>query len=177
MREVSLVSEDDSTNATHTNIAEPVVNAKPFAARSNATLVSAASLRLMSDPQPMRVGERRQLKLLLKTDAPLGLVALSLRLDPRVLAVRSVSGGTLYAPTEARLTHTFTTEGLLLVSVAPNSGAEAISGAGVLIVVEVEAVADGAGDLSFGAEDVHLVATDGRKIILKVLTDQVAVGR
>jgi general secretion pathway protein D len=177
MRDVSLVSEDDSTSATPTSIVEPVVNAKPFAARSNATTVSAASLRLMADPQPMRVGERRQLKLLLKTDAPLGLVALSLRLDPRVLTVRSVSGGTLYAPTEARLTHTFTTEGLLLVSVAPNSGAEAISGAGVLIVVEVEAVADGAGDLNFGADDVHLVATDGRKIILKVMTDQVAVGR
>jgi hypothetical protein len=145
--------------------------------RSSSAAVSAASLRLLSDQQPMRVGERRQLKLLLKTDAPLGLVALSLRLDPRVLSVRSVSNGTLYAPAEAHLTHTFTTEGLLLVSVAPNTGAEAISGAGVLIVVEIEALADGAGELSFGADDVHLVATDGRKILLKVMTDQVAVGR
>ncbi|HYH84162.1 MAG TPA: secretin N-terminal domain-containing protein, partial [Pyrinomonadaceae bacterium] len=176
-REVSLVSEDDSTSATPTNVSEPVVNSRPTAARSNVTALSAASLRLMSDPQPMRVGERRQLKLLLKTDAPLGLVALSLHLDPRVLSVRSVTGGTLYAPTEARLAHTFTTEGLLLVSVAPNTGAAAISGAGVLLIVEVEAVADGAGDLSFGADDVHLVATDGRKILLKVITDQIAVGR
>lgn len=176
-REVSLVSEDNSTSVTPTSVDETVAKRRPIAGRSNATAVSAASLRLMSDPQAMRVGERRQLKLLLKTDAPLGLVALSLRLDPRVLAVRSVTGGTLYAPTEARLTHTFTNEGLLLVSVATNSGAAAISGAGVLIVVEVEAVADGAGDLSFSADDVHLVATDGRKILLKVITDQIAVGR
>jgi general secretion pathway protein D len=176
-RKVSPVSEDNSASATDASASKTVASDRPTAVRSNATTVSAASLRLMSDPQAMRVGERRQLKLLLKTDASLGLVALSLRLDPRVLVVRSVSGGTLYAPTEARLTHTFTTEGLLLVSVAPNSVATAISGAGVLLVVEVEAVADGAGDLSFGEDDVHLVATDGRKIILKVMTDQVAVGR
>ncbi|MBC7931776.1 MAG: hypothetical protein H7Z38_14550 [Rubrivivax sp.] len=176
-RETSLVSEDDSTSAMPASVSEPVAKGRLNVGRSNATAVSAASLKLMSDPQPMRVGERRQLKLLLKTDAPLGLIALSLRLDPRVLSVRSVSGGTLYAPTEARLTHTFTTEGLLLISVAPNPGTVAISGAGVLLVVEVEAVADGVGELSFGADDVHLVAMDGRKILLKVTADQIAVGR
>jgi hypothetical protein len=123
----------------------------------------------------MRVGERRQLKVLLKTDAPLGLLALTFRLDPRVLAVRSVGAGTLSAPANARITHTVTPEGLLLVTVAPNDAASSISGAGVLLVFDIEALASGPEPLRFDADDVHLVATDGRKIFLKVMADQVSV--
>ena len=178
----SLFSFEQASRANaQTRAREVSVNeARPSSAlsmKASVTAVSAASFRLMSDPQPMYVGERRQLRLLLKTDAPLGLVALTLRLDPRVLSVRSVSGGTLFTQADARLTQTFTPEGLLLVSVAPSTGQATISGAGVLLVVEVEALANGAEPLKFGEDDVHLVATDGRKVILKVLTDQVSVGR
>jgi general secretion pathway protein D len=153
------------------------VNAATTSLKTNTPPASAALFKLASDPKPMYVGERRQLKLLLKTDAPLGLVALTLRLDPRVLSVHSVSGGTLYTGTDARLTHTFTPEGLLLVSLAPSNGTTAISGAGVLLIVEVEALANGVDALSFSADDVHLVATDGRKVLLRAMTDQISVGR
>jgi general secretion pathway protein D len=145
--------------------------------RSGANATSAAALRLMSDSQPMRVGERRRLKLLLKTDAPLGLVALTLRLDPRVLALRSVSAGTLLAPGDAHVTHTLTPEGLLLVTVTPDTAAAAISGAGVLLTFEVEALGEGSGPLRFDADDVRLMATDGRKVLLRVMNDQLSVGR
>jgi hypothetical protein len=117
------------------------------------------------------------LKLLLKTDAPLGLVALTLRLDPRVLALRSVSAGTLLAPGDAHVTHTLTPEGLLLVTVTPDTAATAISGAGVLLTFEVEALGEGSGPLRFDANDVRLMATDGRKVLLRVMNDQLSVGR
>lgn len=149
------------------------VTEKPLTDRAAAGAVSAAALRLVSEPQAMRVGERRQLKLLLKTDAPVGLLALSVRLDPRLLVVRSVGAGTLSEPTGARVTHTVTPEGLLLVTVAP--AGSAVSGAGVLLVFDVEALAPGADPLRFDADDVHLVATDGRKVLVKVMTDQVSV--
>ena len=150
-----------------------VITEKPLTDRASATASSAAALRLMSDPRPLRVGERRQLKVLLKTDAPLGLLALSFRLDPRVLAVRSVGGGTLSSADGPRVTHTLTHEGLLLVTVAPP--AAPLSGAGVLLAFEVEALAAGAEPLRFDADDVHLVATDGRKVLVKVMTDQLSV--
>jgi general secretion pathway protein D len=145
--------------------------------KSNLNATSAAALRLMSGAQPMRVGERRRLKLLLKTDAPLGLVALTLRVDPRVLALRSVSAGPMLAPGEAHVTHTLTPEGLLLVTVTPGTDASPVSGAGVLLVFEVEALADGVDPLRFEADDVRLLATDGRKVFLRVMTDQLSVGR
>jgi hypothetical protein len=153
-----------------------VITEKPLTDRAAATASSAASLRLMSEPRPLRVGERRQLKVLLKTDAPLGLLALTLRLDPRVLAVRSVGAGTLSAPEDARMTHTVTPEGLLLVTVAPSRPASPLSGAGVLLVFDVEALSAGAVALRFDADDVYLMATDGRKVLVKVMTDQVSVG-
>jgi hypothetical protein len=153
-----------------------VITEKPLTDRAAASASSAASLRLMSDPRPLRVGERRQLKVLLKTDAPLGLLALTFRLDPRVLAVRSVAAGTLSAPGDARLSHTVTPEGLLLVTVAPGRPASPLSGAGVLLVFDVEALSAGAAPLRFDADDVYLVATDGRKVLVKVMTDQLSVG-
>ncbi|HEX8290262.1 MAG TPA: secretin N-terminal domain-containing protein [Pyrinomonadaceae bacterium] len=150
-----------------------VITEKPLTDHAAATATSAAALRLMSEPSPLRVGERRQLKVLLKTDAPLGLLALSFRLDPRVLALRAVGAGTLSSPDGARVTHTLTPEGLLLVTVAPPNSP--LSGAGVLLTFEVEALASGAEPLRFDADDVHLVATDGRKVLVKVMTDQVSV--
>jgi len=152
-----------------------VITEKAATDRANATAVSAASLRLLNEPRPFRVGERRQLKVLLKTDAPLGLLALTFRLDPRVLAVRAVAAGSLSAPADARVTHSTTPEGLLLVTVAPHRLAEALSGAGVLFTFDVEALAAGAEPLRFDADDVHLVATDGRKVLVKVMTDQLSV--
>jgi hypothetical protein len=125
------------------------------------------------------VGERRQLKLVLKTDAPLGMIASSLRFDPRVIAVRAVSHGNIFADPKAlpNVTYSVSTEGVLIFSVAPPAGRKAFTGAGVLLNIEVEAVAPGACDISFGAEDVHLMATDGRKILLRVLPGAVAVAQ
>jgi hypothetical protein len=169
------VHSTSATDSLQAGVPVSYITEKPTTDRAGATAVSAAALRLMSEPSAMRVGERRQLKVLLKTDAPLGLVALTFRLDPRLLAVRSVGAGTLSGPADARFTHTVTREGLLLVTVAPNASAQAISGAGVLLVFEVEALATGTEPLRFDADDVHLIATDGRKILLKVMTDQVSV--
>jgi hypothetical protein len=150
-----------------------IITEKPQTDRAAASATSAAALRLMSEPSPLRVGERRQLKLLLKTDAPLGLLALSFRLDPRVLSLRAVGAGTLSTPDGARVTHTLMPEGLLLVTVAPPTSP--LSGAGVLLTFEVEALSAGAEPLRFDANDVHLVATDGRKVLVKVMTDQISV--
>jgi general secretion pathway protein D len=166
----------DASLTAEAPAAVSVITEKPLTDRAAASASSAASLRLMSEPRPLRVGERRQLKVLLKTDAPLGLLALTFRLDPRVLAVRSVAAGQLAAPGDARVTHTVTPEGLLLVTVAPGQTSSPLSGAGVLLVFDVEALSAGDAPLRFDADDVHVVATDGRKVLVKVMTDQFSVG-
>ncbi|HEV2864734.1 MAG TPA: secretin N-terminal domain-containing protein [Pyrinomonadaceae bacterium] len=138
---------------------------------------SAASFRLVSDSQPMRVGDKRQLKLLLKTDAPLGLVAATLRFDPRVISVISVNPGGIFPVASASCRASVTPEGLVLVSFTPAAGVSELSGAGVLLVVEVQALAEGDDAFKLDADELHVLAADGRKVLLKTTGDRVAVVR
>jgi general secretion pathway protein D len=138
---------------------------------------SAAALRLSAESPAMQVGERRRLRVLLKTDAPLGLIAATLRLDPRLVVVRAIGRGTLFTETSATFTQTLTPDGLLLVTVTPTAGSPAVTGAGTLFYVEVEALAAGVSPITLAANDIHLVATDGRKIALRALSDELTVTR
>jgi len=153
------------------------VSEKSLGGQNGGAAKSAAALRLSAESPAMRVGERRRLRVLLKTDAPLGLVAATLRLDPRLVVVRSIGRGTLFTETSATFTQTLTPDGLLLVTVTPTAGSAALSGAGTLFYVEVEALADGTSPVTLAAGDVHLVATDGRRIALRVMSDEFAVTR
>ncbi len=136
---------------------------------------SAAALRLLAEEGSVRIGDRRRLKLLLKTDAPLGLLAVSMRFDPTRMAVRSVSRGDLAGPSAAAFTHSATPDGHLLVSVSATDAAAPLTGVGVLFVVEVEALAAGAAPYALTADDVHVIAADGRKVFLRVMSDELRV--
>jgi hypothetical protein len=114
----------------------------------------------------MKVGERRRVMVFLKTDAPVGLATATLRFDPKALAVRSVSQGMLTGERSAApsLTQSVDPSGVLLLSIAPAAGAPPLTGEGLLVIVEVEALAAGEAALSFDADKVHLFATDGRAV-------------
>lgn len=134
---------------------------------------------LLPKLQEMKVGERRRLSLLLKTDAPLGLAALTFRFDPKALRISGVSAGNLLAAdaqgAQPILTQSIDANGLLLVSVAPPAGAQPLTGAGVLIFIDVEAVATGESSFSFDKNNVHLVAVDGRSVALDLSEVKVVV--
>ena len=46
----------------------------------------------------------------------------------------------------------------------PAPGAQPLTGEGLLLVIEVEALAQGDASLQFDADKVHLIATDGRTV-------------
>lgn len=140
--------------------------ATPSAANATSTPASVAELRLLSQPQVMRIGEKRSLIVALKTDAPLSMAVAKLRFNPHVVAVRSVAKGNLFASTknEPMITHAVDQKGGLLLSIAPGMGGAPMSGAGVLCIIEVEAVGVGESELSFSTDNVHFVASDGRNI-------------
>ena len=144
------------------NSAAPARVAVATPAVSTVPAESTAELTLMTDNQELKVGERRRVMVFMKTDAPLGLATATLRFDPKALAVRSVTqGGLSGAPV---LTQSVDPSGVLVISVTPAAGAAALTGEGLLLVVEIEGLAPGETGLQFDADKVHLVATDGRSV-------------
>ncbi len=138
---------------------------------------SAAELRLIPEQQSMRVGDKRLLKLVLKTDAPLGLLAAKIHFDPRIIAVNTVKPGNLFAGMNGSpsITPNVDAEGLLLLAVTPPGGEASITGAGVLLLIEVEAIARGTSSFHFDETDVHLITSDGRNITVKATHGQITV--
>jgi hypothetical protein len=121
---------------------------------------------LISNQQEMRVGERQRLMVLIRTAGPLNLAATTLRFDPRVFAVRSVTKGNLFdgaGGAQATLTQSIDPTGSLLAVIAPAAGTP-LSGMGILLLVEIEAIAPGAGDITFEQSGVHFMALDGRSV-------------
>ncbi|HWW74465.1 MAG TPA: secretin N-terminal domain-containing protein [Pyrinomonadaceae bacterium] len=152
--------------AVNNNVGPAVENKAAAAPATPAPAESTAELLLMPEQQELKVGERRRVMVFMKTDAPVGLAAATLRFDPKALAVRSVTqmglgGDKSQAPV---VTQSVDASGVLVLSVAPAAGARPLTGEGLLVVIEVEGLAPGETGLQFDADKVHLIATDGRAV-------------
>jgi hypothetical protein len=132
---------------------------------------------VLPEGQELKVGERRRVMVLLKTDAPVGLATATLRFDPHALAVRSVSPASLAADKSGApvVTQSVDPKGVLVFSVSPAAGAQPLTGEGLLLFIEVEGLAAGDGSLQFDADKVHLIATDGRSIVARARGGQLKV--
>ncbi|HLM58351.1 MAG TPA: secretin N-terminal domain-containing protein [Pyrinomonadaceae bacterium] len=152
----------------------------PAAAATAAPAESTAELLMLPEQQDLKVGERRRVMVFMKTDAPVGLATATLRFDPRALAVRSVVQGVLAsdrASAPALTQSVDAAKGVLVVSVAAAAGASPLSGEGLLLVVEVEALAPGEAALQFDADKVHLIATDGRTVRPRLTAGKFRIAR
>lgn len=169
-----------NASATPNNASLPInssgVAASP--AMVSPAAASVADLLVLPEQQELKVGERRRLMVFMKTDAPVGLATATLRFDPRVLAVRSVSqAGALTADKSGApvVTQSVDPKGVLVVSAAPAAGAQPFTGEGLLLVIEVEALSAGDTSLQFDADKVHLIATDGRGVAARAVGGRLKV--
>jgi hypothetical protein len=134
-------------------------------------------LYLLSGQKEMRVGERQRLMLLVKTTTPLGLAAATLRFDPRVVAVRGVTHGSLFGEAKDALpsiTPSIDARGSLLALIAPAASAP-INGMGVLLFVEVEALSAGDSDVTLDGAGVHLMSVSGQNVATQLAHTRLTV--
>ena len=117
----------------------------------------------------MKVGEKRQLGVQVKSDAPLGLAVITLRFDPHVLKINNISPGSLFANAKSAptLTQSIDEHGMVLLSLAPAAGSN-LTANGTLLNLDVEAVGEGDSTLSFDLSNIHMVASDGRPVMLQI---------
>jgi general secretion pathway protein D len=165
------------TNVTTTQSAKIEATVKPTTA-ATVTAASVAELRLMSERQEMRVGEKQRLALLLTTDAPLGTALIALRFDPRTIVVRAVTKG----PADAKgitpaIMQSIDPYGLMLVSVSPSGDMSSATGARVLLFLDIEAIAPGESKLVFDPTDMYLNAASGHSVQLKLLPTSLILKR
>jgi general secretion pathway protein D len=156
---------------------EDVPPPAPVVKRAAPGVAEPAQLILMSGQREMKVGERQRVMVFVKTDTPLSLAAATLKFDPRVFAVRSVEKGSLFADVnkaQAQLTQSVDARGSLLALVAPAAGSP-LKGAGVLLFVEIEALAAGESEIGFDTAGVHLMSADGRNVAARTTAVRLTV--
>jgi general secretion pathway protein D len=127
-------------------------------------------LNLALGKEEIGVGEKRSLSIELKADAPLGLAVIMLRFDPKVIKVNNVSPGSMFAEakTPPVIIRSVDDKGMLLVSIAPGAGSQAMTGQGVLLQLDVEALCAGDSAFTLDPGNVHLVAADGRSLMVQI---------
>ncbi len=126
-------------------------------------------LSLNSGSDELKVGEKRQLAVQLKSGAPLGMALVTLRFDPKVLKVNAVTAGSLFANTKnaPTLTQSIDEHGIVLISLTPGAGSVTTAD-GTLLNIDVEGIASGDSNLNFDLSNIHLVASDGRAMLLQI---------
>ncbi|HKO43888.1 MAG TPA: secretin N-terminal domain-containing protein [Pyrinomonadaceae bacterium] len=124
---------------------------------------------LMGETTAMKAGETKQFAIELKSHVPLALAVVALKFDPKVVKVRSVTAGSLFGATKPSIIPSIDPNGLCLISVSGRAGSGALQGAGTMLLIEVEAVADGAPGFTFDKEAMNIVATDAGEMVLEVL--------
>jgi general secretion pathway protein D len=165
----SVSAKQDPTVTTVGEQLSPKSEKTDASTRPSELTAGLVELSLSPDQSEMRVGEKHRLALALKTGAPLGLAVMTFRFDPKVIKVNSVTAGSLFANAKnpPAITQSIDPSGMLLVSLTPGAGSP-LSGEGTLLNIEFEAVAAGDSLLAFDLANVHLIASDGRNILLQV---------
>jgi general secretion pathway protein D len=130
--------------------------------KSNDAATRVTALRLVSEKGELRIGEKQQLAVRVKSDAPLQSAVLTVRFDPKVVKIKSVSAGSIFASTQSILA-----QGMTYVLLERPAGSM-VNGEGALLNFEVEAIGTGDSALAFDLANIHLVASDGRSVLLQV---------
>jgi hypothetical protein len=130
---------------------------------------SVMEVSLTPGKSELKVGDKQQLQLRVKSEAPLGLALVTLRFDPKVLKVNSISMGDLFAnaKTPPTLTQSIDSHGMILISLTPAAGS-AVTADGAIFNIDVEALAAGDSTLAFDLSNVNIVAIDGRPLLLQI---------
>lgn len=122
------------TNAVLTSMPHPIDTA---ISRSRT-----ATLSMPATEQTLGVGEKRQFAVELNSEVPLGLAVVTLRFDPKVVKVNTISTGSLFGTAKApSITQSIDPTGVCLISISTLNGAAPMSGNGNLVMIEIEGIA------------------------------------
>ena len=117
---------------------------------------------------PLKVGEKRRFAINLTSDLQYNLAVIGFRFNPKVVNVLGVSAGSLFLGRRTPIvTDSTDPSGSSLISISAPNGTP-IAGSGILVFIEVEAIAAGDAGFMLNKDAMHLVATDSREVLIDV---------
>ncbi len=129
-----------------------------------------AQMYLTGGVAPLKAGEKRQMAIELTTDMPVGLAVLMLRFDPKVVKVTAINPGTLLPPGHsASMTQSVDPKGVYMFSLSTFNGATPLRGGGSLVLIQIEAIAQGDPAFSFDPQSLRLITPDARDIAVELV--------
>jgi general secretion pathway protein D len=149
-------------NAVLTSLPTPI-DASAGTTRNGSRI---AQLNLMPANEVLKAGDQRRFAVEIKSEVGLSLAVLALRFDPKVVRVTAVSPGTLFPRGKPPfLTQSVDPSGMCLISLSANGAL--MQGSGSLVILQVEAIGPGDTGITFDQGNLHLVAPDGREVVLE----------
>jgi general secretion pathway protein D len=150
-------------NAALTSLPSPI-EASATTTRNGSRI---AQLKLTPGNELLSVGDKRRFAVELNSNVALSLAVLALRFDPKVVRVTAVSAGTLFGSGKAPiLTQSIDANGMCLLSLSANGAL--MHGSGPLVFLQVEAIGAGETGITLDKGNLHLVALDGREVVLEL---------
>ncbi|MGI8919235.1 MAG: secretin N-terminal domain-containing protein [Pyrinomonadaceae bacterium] len=129
-----------------------------------------AQMYLTGGVARLKAGEKRQMAIELMTDMPVGLAVLMLRFDPKVIKVTAINPGTLLPPGHsASTTQSVDPKGVYMFSLSTFNGATPLRGGGSLVLIQIEAIAEGDPAFSFDPQSLRLITPDARDIAVELV--------
>jgi hypothetical protein len=133
-------------------------------AASESAAPASAELKLVAEKSELKVGEKQRLALVLTNTTALGPLAIRLKFDPKIIAVRGLSQGAQAGGVAPTVMQSIDPAGALMLSVSPQNGAPLRAGSTVLLFLDIEAVGAGDAAVTFERENVHFVGAMGGEV-------------
>jgi general secretion pathway protein D len=151
---------DATANAGNPSTSTAGNSTAPVASESAAS----AELKLVAEKSDLKVGEKQRLSLVLTNTTALGPLAIRLKFDPKVIAVRGLAQGAQAGGVAPTVMQSIDPAGALMLSVSPQNGAPLRAGSTVLLYLDIEAVGTGDAAVGFVRENVHFVGAMGGEV-------------
>jgi len=161
-----------STAGTQNAVLSSLPKAEETSLNTKSGTTRVAQLSFLPSNDVLKIGEKRRYAIQLDSDVALSLALLALRFDPKVVKVHTISAGSLLGPQDgqgATFGQSIDVNGLCLISISTLNSKVSIKGSGALIFVDLEAIGAGDASLVFDKQTSHLVATDARDVVTRVM--------
>jgi hypothetical protein len=167
--DTTSVADTKQTASTQPLVEQLAPKSEPAAIIPVTRATGAVQLGFTPGSGEMKIGEKRTFAVQFKSDAAFRPAVLTLNFDPHVIRISGVSAGNYFkdsknAPT---ITQTNYENGFVLISITPAAGAGVVSGEGILLNIQVEALAAGESAISFDGPNTRVSASDGNRVVLQ----------